>query len=155
MGIDITCPHTEVQKLVAEYVGFLETNEHEPTNIAQWLNRFLNADRKELWACSARAPDKSIVAFRGVSSLKVQRNKYKNGLSWSCSLDVACWFATRRKQAGVIFVAEIWMKDIFCLVGDVGEREVIAYPSEFYQLKISAKEMRRMAIRYNLVNNEE
>jgi hypothetical protein len=72
------------------------------------------------------------------------------GLSWSASLDVACWFALRYSTlgAGAVYRAVLQDSDVFLYFDERGEQEYIGRPRSCKRLELSKDEMRAASDRH-------
>jgi hypothetical protein len=85
-------------------------------------------DRKKLLAAGQPLPGAGpFTVYRGVSGEKPFRRI--NSLSWTSSLDVACWFAKRNAlKDPAVYRAKLNADDVFCFKQDRGEMEFIGCP---------------------------
>jgi hypothetical protein len=119
------------------------------TNNSAWPERmlaslFAHADREKLRAAGDPIPDAAVKVYRGVAGSG--RRRRERGLSWTDSLDVACWFAQRGRYADpAVLMATVEPDEILACVNDRREREFIVQPGSFKRLPISHGEMSERA----------
>jgi len=85
-----------------------------------------------------------LTVYRGVSGSRQYRRI--RGMSWTSSLDVACFFSGRWVGPDpAVYVATVRAKSIFCHFVSRDEDEYIVRPSYPKRLKITVEEMQRRA----------
>ena len=116
------------------------------TNTAGWSLRdlgrlFGTADRARLRAAGDPLPGPGpFPLHRGVAG--VGRARRPRGYSWTGSLDVACWFATRRDlPAPAVFTATVPEGDVLAYVDGRGEQEYVCRPDVARRLAIDEAEI--------------
>lgn len=111
--------------LMDAWVGAKVNHHSWPLNTLRKL--FESADRRQLLALGASLPTGPIVVYRGVSGSTGQC--MVRGLSWTLSLDVACFFALRfGYQNPEVYRTTVTSNDVFLMTNDRDEREVICRP---------------------------
>ncbi len=89
-------------------------------------------------------PDRVLTVYRGVAGTSRQRKVH--GVSWTTSLDAACWFALRREFLGLcdpaVYAAETRVSEIFYYDNDAAGKIVVVRPKDFRRLELSVEEMR-------------
>jgi hypothetical protein len=90
-------------------------------------------------------PDGLFTVYRGVAGYG--RARCLRGVSWTGSLDVACWFACRfpHLKNPTVFRARVRPEDIYCRYTARNEDEYIVCPTNREQLLIATEEMQRRA----------
>ena len=79
----------------------------------------LECDRADLFNCSDPFPEgESYTLYRGV-----QRKSDPRGISWTTSLEVARWFATRMGGNGTVHTATVKRKDVYAHIHESGRGE--------------------------------
>jgi hypothetical protein len=98
------------------------------------------ADKQKLRDAGETIPNQPIFQiYRGIAGDKHRR---PSGYSWTLSLDVACWFATRFDlPKPSVLVSEILRDDILAYVGDRGEGELICRPTTKKFMKLTLEEI--------------
>lgn len=108
------------------------------TKVLRWL--FERADRPRLLAAGDSLPgEPPFTLYRGVSGNG--RGRKERGLSWTDSLDTACFFALRypRLADPAIFTAKV--RRVFCYIKDRDESEFVCWPSRITRLEIPLAEI--------------
>jgi hypothetical protein len=127
-------------------------------NHARWSMTFIehlfrNGDRNKLRAVGQPLPGNGpFKLYRGVAG--TGRARKQRGMSWTHSLDVACWFANRfaaTQGDAAIYTAIVKATDIYCFIGDRTEREFICRPRTYKRLEITAGELKLAADRHTAV----
>lgn len=123
------------------------------TNLREWSSQVLKAmftfaDKKKLRAASDTIPDLPVYhVFRGVAGHGVARRV--SGVSWTLSLDAACWFATRFHLAHpAVLAAEIRQEEILAYWTRRSEDEVFCYPDSFRRVKMTVEQIEGRAARH-------
>jgi hypothetical protein len=133
------------QALLQAWSGTRTNHSRFADGEAEWL--FHNADHDKLRAAGDPIPDQPPVVYRGGSGYGRQRRL--RGWSWTDSLDVACWFATRIGLASPsILAATVHPNEILACLNHRNEREFIVRPESFSRVPISLGEMHTRAEAY-------
>lgn len=105
--------------------------------------------------------DEPITVYRGVSGSRGRRRV--RGLSWTRSLDVACWFACRPPRAFYgklphdpdVYKATVQPSEVYAIINGRDEAEVITRPQNPWRLKLSISELTAGQGRYTQAKNEK
>lgn len=99
------------------------------------------------------APDAKVTVYRGVSG--VGKFRRIRGMSWTDSLDVACWFAVRDvsdwssardvNDDPAVYTAKVPMSSVYCYTDERGEQEYIVRPKRPQRMDISIEEIKQRA----------
>jgi len=132
--------------IVEAYIGCKFNNHNWPIQAIECLFRI--GDRGKLLACGETLPgEESFTVYRGIAG---ERHKRKvRGLSWTSSLDAACWFALRLHLPDpAVYLAQLLPADIYCCTNERNELEFIGRPRSCRRLPLSADEMRTHEAQY-------
>lgn len=86
--------------------------------------------------------------YRGVAG---KRNfRHVRGLSWTSSIECACWFATRYEKLldPAIYRAKVKREDVYCYLHEEkgrGEFEFVCRPESVSKMKLSLDKMRELS----------
>ena len=116
------------------------------TVVITWM--FSHADRSKLLAAGAPLPPgNSFHLYRGVAGRG--RARRLDGFSWTSSLPVACWFATRYSCLSLahpaVLEATVPREAILACSHDRGEDEFICRPEQRRRMKLTADEIQEKA----------
>ncbi len=129
--------------LVQGFVGCKGKNWRWPMHeLEDW---FRTLDRSRLRGAGTRLPvSLPCTIYRGVAEFAGKR--VVRGLSWTLSLNVACWFARwGASERMFVFSATLQDDDFFCFTDEREEQEVIARPQRCIQMKLSDAEILSLA----------
>lgn len=106
-----------------------------------------NCDIETLRAAGDPLPaGNTFTIYRGVSGERHYR--HVRGLSWTASLNTACWFALRYVEHGLkdpaVYKANIRAGDVYCYTSDRDEQEFICRPKYCKKLNLSIEKMREL-----------
>jgi hypothetical protein len=106
-------------------------------------------DRQKLLAVGVPLPGPGpFIVYRGTSGEKhTRRNR---GLSWTLSLDTACWFATRFPflKSPAVYTATVAAEQVYCFIGHRSEKEFITFPHSCKLYPLTIDEMNSNAKRH-------
>jgi hypothetical protein len=117
-----------------------------PEKVLDWLFRL--ADPPRLRAAGEALPGPGpFRVYRGVAGMG--RARRLRGYSWTGSLDVACWFATRRRlQSPAILTAVVGEEEVLAYHDGRDEQEFICRPIRPSRHPIRAPEMEERTHRH-------
>ena len=121
-------------------------------SVAALRRIFDQEDRKKLRAAGQKLPSPGpFTLYRGVAGNGPKRRIA--GLSWTDSLDIACWFALRLSHLKhpAVYTACVPTRRIYCFTNTRGEREFICAPTRWKRVRLSLEEMQQGRLRYNSV----
>ena len=85
--------------------------------------------------------------YRGVNGSGVERRDC--GISWTDSLEVACWFATKfGGEAAAVNSASLRLQDIYCYYTGRNEDEYLGIPISWERLPLTLEEIDRYDAAY-------
>ena len=103
-------------------------------------------DREELRAVGSPLPGPGpFTLYRGVS--REGRERQVDGMSWTSSLDVACFFALVWNHDPAVYQATVQADEVYCHYLGRNEEEFICRPKESQRLSLSLEEMQTRAKR--------
>jgi len=118
----------------------------EPATLERLLA--VECDRKKLMAGGTKLPGGGpFTVYRGVSGHSAQRRI--RGLSWTGSLDVACWFAMRYAETlpdPGVYKATVGRNEIFFFTDDRKECEFVCRPKRYQRVDLAMDEMGMRAL---------
>jgi hypothetical protein len=124
--------------LVEGFVSCKTNNHRWETSEIQRM--FKDGDRSKLLNQGSPLPGSGpFTVYRGVCSKG--RTRWRRGMSWTLSLDVACKFALGLSQDPAVYEGRIEAKDIYCYYTERGEEEIIGRPRFVRRLKLSKQRM--------------
>ncbi len=121
-----------------------------PRTIKCLLSQWCSRDKLQAGANALPGPGPFIV-YRGICGKG--RFRRERGLSWTGSLDMACWFAMRYADHlgdPAVYTATVRAKDVFFYTDDRQEREFVCWPKRISPLQISEQDMRSRAAALDL-----
>ena len=90
-----------------------------------------------------------LTVCRGVSGAKAHHRRVKS-VSWTLSLDVACFFATRFYQPRpTIYTATVSEPDVYVYYNGRDEQEIIAAPTDIKPLSLDPDELHRRSAAFS------
>ena len=100
------------------------------------------ADRDKLRAAGDPLPGPGpFTVYRGVGRERSERQV--DGMSWTLSFDVACYFALRGFHDPAVYQATVEAAEVYCFYNDRGEEEFICRPKESKRMKLTRKEIKK------------
>jgi hypothetical protein len=114
-----------------------------------WLDYlFANADPIKLRAAGAPLPGPGpFCLYRGIAG--TGRARRLRGYSWTGSLDIACWFATRlHLRQPAVLTASVGPEAVLAYQDDRGEQEFIYKPENSTRVKFAPGEILERAKRH-------
>jgi hypothetical protein len=115
---------------------------------------FDQCDKERLRACGGEIPGAGpFTLYRGVAGHGPQRRV--RGFSWTDSLDVACWFASRFQHLAhpAVHTATVELNEILLFDGS-REREFVVRPKTSTRMKLTDAEIRERGARWNEQKNQ-
>jgi len=108
---------------------------------------FRIGDRDKLRAVGHPLPGPGpFVVYRGVGGTGQER--HVRGMSWTSSLDVACWFATKGFEDSAVYTARVQADEVYCYSNERHEDEFICRPKRPRRLVMGPGEMQQHAARH-------
>jgi hypothetical protein len=133
--------------LLQAYVGCRSNNLNYCESVLKELFHFADASKLRNAGGPFPGPGPFRI-YRGVAG--TGRARRIKGFSWTGSLDIACWFATRfALQNPSVFTTEIPEEEVLAHVNERGEEEFLVHVSEVTRFKISTDEMQRRGKNYS------
>jgi hypothetical protein len=152
-ALAIVLDNIEPLKRIGKYEEALVSAYKAPkTNFHTWSQTvidylFAKADREMLRSLGSPIPTEKIQVYRGISGHGCFRRK--SGWSWTSSLEIACWFATRYDLANPAILSAINApEEILHHTNDRGEQEYIVKPRKSRRFAISIDEIEKNARRH-------
>lgn len=129
--------------LLSAFVGCKGNHSHWTLDPIRYL--FEAADAAALRKCGSPIPVAPITAYRGISGQG--RRRRIRSLSWTMSLEVACWFALRYEHLKnpAVYSTTFTPNQILAVVEDRGEQEVIGLPEKIERVRMPPDEMEKLA----------
>jgi hypothetical protein len=127
------------ESLLSAFSGARHNHREWAEEIIDWL--FDKADRAKLKAAGDALPGTGpFRIYRGVAGMGQHRRL--RGYSWTSSLEVACWFATRfNLRSPAVLMAIVEEKDLLAYTDGSSEQEFICKPSQTSRLKMTTSEI--------------
>lgn len=119
----------------------VKTNYHH-WSLATIKGMFDEADRMKLQSLGITIPAEPVIAYRAVAG--VGKNRRVKGLSWTTSLDMACWFAWRTSswlENPAVFKCVFDPKDIYVIHNQREEDELIGLAQKPVNCKLTVEQM--------------
>ena len=148
------------QALLNAYAGARRDFRDWPTSVLQMM--FDLGERPAMWEAGDEIPSpEPLTVYRGVNGRRGKRRV--RGLSWTRSLDVACFFACPEwaflhggppLDPGV-YQATVRQSDIYAIVKNRSEEEVIARPRYPRRLSLSSNDLIAGKDRYKQAIQDE
>jgi hypothetical protein len=115
------------------------------TSVIEFM--FSQADRDKLRAAGRPLPGEGpFTVYRGVAG--TGRARRLRGFSWTSSLNLACWFATRFDLKNpTVIQAEVTAGEVLAYCEDTVESEFICRPNAVERCKITDEELRKRSAR--------
>lgn len=134
------------EALLMAYSGCRVNHRNWSASVLQYLFGF--ADRDKLREVGDPLPGAGpFTIYRGVSGVGAARRL--RGLSWTGSLDIACWFACRFPLGTpAVVTATIDAADVYACITDRDEDEFVCRPAKVKRMKLSGEEIKAGAARY-------
>lgn len=125
--------------LVHGYIGCKWSHRLWDMNVIQSL--FDWGDREKLMAVGAPLPGPGpFTVYRGVS--REGKERQVDGMSWTTSPDVACWFAMIWGHDPAVYQATVQADNVYCYFVERDEEEFICRPKESQRLPLTLEEIK-------------
>lgn len=121
-------------------------NSHRLSDMDDIQRMFDFGDREKLRTVGSPLPGPGpYTVYRGVGREGSERQV--DGMSWTTSLDIACWFAWRGLYDPAVYQATVSGDEVYCYFRDRNEEELICRPKESQRLQLTWKELETRAVR--------
>lgn len=137
------------EKAVINALTGTRTNNHDwETSVILWMLGMAKPERlRELFPLPGPGP---FTVYRGICGEGAARKP--RGLSWSASLDIACWFACFigerygwKNYNPAVVKAKVTADEVYAYTDDRGEAEFVTYPKRVTDLRMTEAEIRKRA----------